>query len=79
MAWYILIGFTVGLLFYHYLLDREEVKNVFNARVKQKGRGNIMNIRKGETESIISGDMKRNEVISIWKGLKKNVTLDKNN
>ena len=69
MTWYLIsgfIGFIAGLLFFAKFLDTEEIKNTFNAKVKQKGRGNIMNIKRGE----ITSDMKRTEVIKTWKSLK---------
>ena len=69
MTWYLVssfVGFIGGLLFYHNLLDKEEIKNTFNAKVKQKGRGNIMNIKKGE----ITSEMSRAEVRRVHKSLK---------
>ena len=67
----ILSGFAGGLLFYRYLLDKATVKNYIKRLKQKKGADNVMTVSNGEKPTgVISGDMSRREVISIWKQLK---------
>lgn len=72
------IGFIFGLVFYSKVLDKPERQYIIKRLKMKKGAGNIMDVSMGEVPlDVISGDMKRKEVIEKWKILKKNLQTNK--